>query len=210
MQIYRTSCLLFCSILIWLAGCKTVHSNMQPVKADMNKLAQFRPAFNVALYKTQVDVAGNHLSGLLLIKRMPDSTLRMVFSNEMGFKFFDFEFGKDGSFKVYSVISQMNRKAVLKTLHHDLELLLMQDMDFSKAFTRKGDGLLYHVFPKKKGFHYYITDSSFSTLVRLERATDKKVITETIMKDYVDGIPDTIGISHKTFEFTIGLKRIER
>jgi hypothetical protein len=30
------------------------------------------------------------------------------------------------------------------------------------------------------------------------------------MKDYTNGIPDTIGISHKTFSFTIGLKRIEQ
>jgi hypothetical protein len=30
------------------------------------------------------------------------------------------------------------------------------------------------------------------------------------MKNYTHGIPDTIGISHKTFNFTIGLKRIEQ
>lgn len=210
MQKYRISYLLFCSALLVITGCTTVHSNMQPVQADMKKLQQFRPAFNVALYKTTVDVAGNHLSGLLLIKRMPDSTLRMVFSNEMGFKFFDFEFGNDGRFTVHSVIRQMNRKAVLKTLQHDLELLLMQDLDYSGAFVRMGNGLLYHIFPKRKGYHYYITDSSVNTLVRLERASGRKVITETIMKDYIGGIPDTIGISHKTFGFTIGLKRIER
>ncbi len=210
MQIYRTSYLLLCSILLWHAGCKTVHSNMKPVQSDLHKLERFRPAFNVALYKTQVDVAGNHLSGLLLIKRMPDTTLRMVFSNEMGFTFFDFEFGKNGSFKVYSVISQMNRKAVLKTLQHDLELLLMQDMDFSNAFVRKNDGQLYHVFPKGNGFHYYITDSTAGKLLRLERASRKKVVAQTIMMNYVDGIPDTIGISHTAFEFNIGLKRIER
>ena len=38
------------------------------------------------------NVVGNHLSGLLLIKKMPDSSTRMVFSNEMGLGFFDFEF----------------------------------------------------------------------------------------------------------------------
>jgi hypothetical protein len=44
----------------------------------------------------------------------------------------------------------------------------------------------------------------------MERASKRKIVVEAIMKDYINGIPDTIGISHKTFNFTIGLKRIER
>ncbi|MBK7307905.1 MAG: hypothetical protein IPI88_13305 [Chitinophagaceae bacterium] len=50
-------------------------------------LQKFKPAFTVALYNTTVDVMGNHFSGLLLIKKMPDSSTRMVFSNEMGLGF---------------------------------------------------------------------------------------------------------------------------
>jgi len=30
------------------------------------------------------------------------------------------------------------------------------------------------------------------------------------MNGFHDGIPDTIGISHKNFKFNIGLKRIEK
>jgi hypothetical protein len=44
----------------------------------------------------------------------------------------------------------------------------------------------------------------------MERASTKKTIVEAVMKNYLNGVPDTIGISHKTFEFNIGLKRIER
>ncbi|HQY12763.1 MAG TPA: hypothetical protein PK133_11145, partial [Ferruginibacter sp.] len=79
----------------------------------------------MTLYSTTVDVSGNHLSGLLLVKKMPDSSTRMVFSSEMGLSFFDFEFSADGNFKVYSIIKKMNRKAVIKTLRHDFELVLM-------------------------------------------------------------------------------------
>ena len=31
-----------------------------------------------------------------------------------------------------------------------------------------------------------------------------------IMKDYTNGVPDTIGITHHNFEFNIGLKLIEK
>jgi len=210
MQLSRMRFLLLSSSLLFFIGCAPAHKQMQQATADINKLQKFKPAFTVALYNTQVDVVGNHLSGLLLIKRMPDSSLRMVFSNEMGFKFFDFEFAANGDFKVYSIVKQMNRKSVLKTLRKDFELVLMERLDSSGASVRTSNGLLYYIFPQTKGFNYYITDSTGNELVRMERASRSKTVVEAIMNNYINGIPDTIGITHKTFDFTIGLKRIER
>jgi hypothetical protein len=180
------------------------------VGADISALQKFKPLLGTALYSTKVDVVGNHLSGLLLIKKMPDSSIRMVFSNEMGFKFFDFEFKPNGEFKVYSVIKQMNKKAVLKTLRKDFELVLMNRMDTNTASTYMDKGLLYFVFPQTKGYNYYITDSSATTLIGMQRASKRKVVVDAIMQDYIGGIPDTVGITHKTFSFTIGLKSIKR
>ena len=198
------------SCLLIVLSCSPAHQQMQTANADVNLLQKFKPAFTVVLYNTTVDVVGNHLSGLLLLKKMPDSSTRLVFSNEMGFSFFDFEFAANGKFKVYSITKQMNKKSVIKTLQHDFELILMNNLDNSKASVRTKDGLTYFVFPQTKGFNYYITNQAGNNLVRMERASNKKTIVEAVMKNYVGGIPDTIGISHKTFEFNIGLKRIER
>ncbi len=204
---YRILCLLLSSCLF---ACSPSYMQMQSAKADVNDLKKFKPVFTSALYNTLVDVTGNHLSGLLLIKKMPDSTTRMVFSNEMGFKFFDFEFGANGSFKVYSIIKKMNKKAVIKTLRKNFQLVMMEPMDYSSVTVRKQDGLIYYIFPQEKGYNYYITDSTGSQLIRMERASKRKTVVEAIMQNYKNGVPDTIGISHKTFNFTIGLKRIER
>jgi len=183
---------------------------MQSAAADADVLQKFKPNFTVALYNTTVDVMGNHLSGLLLIKKMPDSSTRMVFSNEMGFGFFDFEFKPDGEFKVYSIMKKLNKKSVIKTLQHDFELILMNNLDNSKAVVKTNEGLTYFIFPQTKGYNYYITNQSGDELVRMERASNKKIIVESVMKKYQNGVPDSIGISHKTFEFNIGLKRIEK
>lgn len=202
--------LLLISGLFVLLNCSPVYKQMQSATADAGILQKFKPAFTVVLYNTTVDVVGNHLSGLLLIKKMPDSTTRMVFSNEMGFTFFDFEFADDGNFKVYSIIKKLNKRSVLKTLQRDFELILMNRLDNSTASVRTKDGLTYFIFPQTKGFNYYITNQTGDELVRMERTSNKKTIVEAVMKNYINGIPDTIGISHKTFEFNIGLKRIER
>ncbi len=211
---YRITYLILSSCLPIAIGimlaCSPAHQQMQSASADVTVLQKFKPAFTVALYNTTVDVVGNHLSGLLLIKKMPDSSTRMVFSNEMGFTFFDFEFAADGSFKVYSIIKKLNKRSVIKTLRHNFELVLMNNLDNSKATVRTKDGFIYFIFPQPKGFNYYITNQTGDELVRMERASNKKTIVEAVMKNYINGIPDTIGISHKTFEFNIGLKRIER
>jgi hypothetical protein len=183
---------------------------MQTTTGDISSLIKFKPAFTVALYKTEVEVVGNHLSGLLLIKKMQDSSTRMVFSNEMGFTFFDFEFTPDKGFNVFSIMKKMNKKPVLKTLRNDFELILMDRLDSVAASIRTSNGLIYYVFPQTKGYNYYITDNTGKNLIRMERASKRKTVVQAIMKDYINGVPDTIGISHKTFNFTIGLKRIKR
>lgn len=204
-------CLLFNSCLVILVGCSSAYKHLEATTGDPGNLQRFKPAFSVALYKAGVEVSGNHLSGLLMIKRMPDSSLRMVFSNETGFKYFDFEFSPGGAFKVFFILKQMNRKPVLKTLRKDFELIMMEETDSAKALIRKdGGGLVYYTFPREKGYIHYITDASGKELVRLERSSRRKPVTEAIMKNYSNGIPDTIGIEHKNFNFTIGLKLIKR
>lgn len=209
MRLFRIIYLISGSALLLLA-CTPAYKQMQSTTADVSVLQKYKPAFTVALYNTTVDVVGNHLSGLLLIKKMPDSSTRMVFSNEMGFSFFDFEFKPDGDFKVYSIMKKLDKKSVIKTLRHDFELILMNNPDVSQAIVKTNEGLIYFIFPQAKGFNYYITNQTGDELVRMERASNKKTIVEAVMKNYSNGIPDTIGISHKTFEFNIGLKRIER
>ena len=202
-------CLLI-SFLLLLNACASQYKHLQQSTGDDSCLQKFKPDFTRALYYTQVNVTGKHLSGLLLIKKMPDSSTRMVFSNETGFKFFDFEFAANGDFKVHQIIDQLNKKPVLITLRKDFEIVMMQDKAMQNGFIKTDtSGLKYYGFPEEKGYNYYITDSSCNELIRIERASSRKPVVKAIMKDYKNGIPDTIGISHTGFTFDIGLKRLE-
>ncbi len=210
MPVLQMRCLLLSSCLFLLAGCSNVYRGFQKTEADASCILKFKPVFTKALYNTTVDVVGKHLSGLLLVKAMPDSSTRLVFSNEMGFKYFDFEFSAAGIFKVYYILPQMDKKAVLTTLRKDFELLLMQHLDIEDAFVIKKDGLFYYGFRQSKGNNYYITDSACQQLIRLERASKRKPVVVAVMQHYKAGMPDTIGISHTNFDFTIGLKKLKQ
>jgi len=202
--------LLLSSCLFILTGCSSVYKNLQPATGNINYIEKFRPDFKSALYKAEIDVITHHLSGLLLIKTLPDSSIRMVFSNEMGIKFFDFEFRPGGGFKVFYIVQQMNKKPVIKTLKKDFELILLPDKNEQAAYLRKDDHSLYYIFPKQKGSFCYITNLDGTEMTTMEISSPHKPIVNAIMKNYINGIPDTIGISHKNFTFNIGLKRIER
>ena len=156
--------LLLSSCLFILASCSSVYKNLQPAAGDINYIKKFKPNFKNALYKAEIDVVGHHLSGILLIKTLPDSSVRMVFSNEMGFKFFDFEFKPDGGFKVFYVVKQMDKKPVVKTLKKDFELILLLETNAKTAYLRKDDHNLYYIFPRQKGSFCYITDLSGADL----------------------------------------------
>src|ERR1700722_15996567 len=75
--------------------------HMQKIPSDESCIQKLKPEFNHVVYKTSVDVIGKHISGLLVVKRLPDSSTRVVFTNEMGFSYFDFGFPPDSGFKVY-------------------------------------------------------------------------------------------------------------
>src|SRR5688572_6913872 len=117
--------LLFSVASIVFLGCASDYRYLQVVEPDKSCVSKFLPfKINTSWYNTSVDVVGKHLSGLLLIKDMPDHSQRVVFTNEAGVTFFDFGFLPDGSFKVYNIVKQMDKRPVIQTLRKDFELIL--------------------------------------------------------------------------------------
>ena len=203
-------CLWLSSLLFLMAGCTSVYKNLKPAQGDAGAITRFRPVFKTALYKADIDVTTHHLSGLLLIKTLPDSSIRMVFSNEMGFKFFDFEFKADGIFKVYYIITQMDKKPVIKTLRKDFALILFNTSYLKAGYIMSDDKKLYYIFPQIKGSFCYLTDLTGKHLTAMKIASPHKFIVNAIAENLINGIPDTIGITHQNFKFNIGLTRLAK
>jgi hypothetical protein len=204
-----TRFLIFLSLACISQSCNQ-YRHMQKVSSDESCLQKLKPDFNHVVYKTSVDVIGKHFSGLLVVKQMPDSSERVVFTNEMGFSFFDFGFPLDSGFKVYLIVPQMNKKGLIQTLRKDFELLLFRNMDSNKYYALKDSGLIYHSYPQTVGVNYYITDSSCGQLVKMQRASTKKPVMEAFTYGGSSGIaPDSISLRHFNIShFSITLKKI--
>lgn len=197
---------LLCGILF--TGCTSQYRHLQRVDGDVNCIKAFSPAFTNNLYSAYVDVTKHHFSGILFFKKMPDSSMRIVFTNEIGVKFFDFAFTKNNEFIKYYVLSKLNKKVVVNALKNDLRLALLKP-DLSNAKVSKDGPYMYVSTKDKSGNDHYITEDC-KKLVRIEKASKRKPVVVVQMLNYTNGVPDSIDVEHKNFKFHIALKRVER
>ncbi len=200
--------LIFLSLFFLNISCNQ-YRHLKRSPPEENCIEKFKPAFQREEYKISVDVIGKHISGLLLIKYMPDSSTRIVFTNEMGFSFFDFGFPGNNGFEVYHIVPQMNKTALIKTLRKDFELIMFRNRDRNKSYDLADSSIIYHAYPQEKGVNYYITDEPCSRLIKMQRSSNKKPIMEALFYDYTPGqAPDSISIRHLNFKFSISLKKL--
>ena len=206
-------CLKLSSLIILLfAACVSPYKDLQLHPGGTTSALQYKPEYQRELYRCVVDgrfvFKKFHLSGLLLFKELETGT-RVVFQNEMGLTFFDFEWDKNDSFKINQVMPQLNKPAVLKTLQKDLSLLLMKGLDKNSERRYIQGEEVYHRFTLKNGYAYYIEKSA--RLMRVENVGDhKKVITITLEgKEKPKIMPEKVVFKHHKANFTIQLNKIE-
>lgn len=163
------------------------------------------PKFSSALYSASIDVVGHHISGLLFLKAMPDSSQRAVFSNEAGITYFDFEWKKDGAFKTYQVIKKLRKKIVLNTLRKDFELVLVPP-SIVKAVGKQTNGEYAAI--RKKETLMFKSSTDCQSIESIDVIGKKNKLVN--VRFFPDGknIPDSVSIVHFNFNMKIELKRL--
>ena len=200
---------LLSSFLFFSACGVSPYIHLQDSSANTECMDGLKPGFSTALYSTYVNVAGKHLSGLLMFKKMPDSTTRIVFASEMGIKFFDFEFSKT-SFKVHYCIKQLNKRAVIGQLKKDISFIIMNGINTSSAKFMRSESEYYFKFKSGKEETYYITDLNCTRLIRIENASKRKKKVIINLSGTKGAMADSIYIAHQLFDFNISLKQLNR
>ncbi|WP_276369840.1 hypothetical protein [Chryseolinea sp. H1M3-3] len=206
-----TQFLLFNFASIVCLACASDYKHMRAVEPDATCISKLAPRqFSTSWYHASVDVIGKHISGLLLIKNMPDSAYRIVFTNEAGVTFFDFGFSRDGKFNVYNIINQLNKGPVIQTLRKDFELILGLPFHtkISQAWTMDDD--VFYGVTQKKETAYFITSKDCASLRRLELGSSRKRKVTVNITGQPYPTPDKIEIVHNTFDMQIKLTRFEK
>jgi len=134
--------LINCLLAIVLVSCGSVTKNYIPKKLDKTaiEVPYFSDSKTDYVYKTNITVYGNELSGIFIAKKINDTLHRIVFTTEFGNKLMDFEIS-DKSFKVNSIVSELDRKILINTLKQDFRLLLKKEYLIEEQFENESDNI---------------------------------------------------------------------
>ncbi len=201
----------FSLLCLLLAGCASDYRHLKTAEPDDPCELRLIPNLtSPSWFDASIDVAGQHISGLLLIKTMADSSRRVVFTNEAGITYLDFGFLRDGTFKVFNVIHQLNRKAVITTLRKDFELIIGLPFHKGKFLRFVAGEEVYFGVKQKKETAYFITSKDCASLQRMERGSARKRVVSVSVQPPGYPTPERLELTHHTFNMQIKLTRIQK
>jgi phosphoribosylformylglycinamidine (FGAM) synthase PurS component len=154
------------------------------------------------VYKANIRVYGNELTGIFIAKKINDSTHRIVFTTEFGNKLLDFEISEK-DFKVNSIVSELDRKILVNTLVKDFRLLLRSHYDFKEQFDSKESKVC--LSEDGKLLNYLFISKSDNTLSKIVQATKRKEKINLFFTVESNIFASKIIIEHKTIPLTIEL-----
>ncbi len=157
------------------------------------------------LYKAQIEIYGNNLSGILIIKKIADDTHRVVMTTDFGNKMLDFEISP-ATFKVNYLLPDLDRKVVKKFLEKDFRILLNPDFPVNGSF---GDNT-YRIFSSidQQQVNYLFFDKNDGLLKKIVVTENGKEKINFIFEGKSAIFADEISLIHKDFKLRIELNQI--
>jgi len=154
------------------------------------------------VYKANITVYGNELTGIFIAKKINETTHRIVFTTEFGNTLLDFEISET-DFKVNAIVDELNRKILITTLKEDFRLLLKKDFAIERQFTKGNEEVLKSNFEKNDLYLFRsLSDTKLLKIAQTSKTKEKK----TISFASENGIfADTIVIQHYNLKLRIAL-----
>jgi hypothetical protein len=177
--------LINCFLAIVLVSCGSVTKNYTPKKLDRAsyEVPYFSEPKTDYVYKTNITVYGHEMSGIFIAKKINDTTHRVVFTTEFGNKLLDFEISEK-SFKVNSIVSELDRKILINTLKEDFRLLLKKEYLIQKQFENDADNI-YKSADGNRDNYLFISkkEKKLEKVVHSSKTKEKITITFTLEND---------------------------
>ena len=154
------------------------------------------------VYKANITVYGKELTGIYIAKKIDDSTHRVVFTTEFGNKLLDLEIGEH-SFKVNSIVDELNKKLLINTLKTDFRVLLRNQYTIRKQLQDP----THVVYQSKddKTYNYLVLNKRDKELVGIVHASKRKEKFNINYTSSNNTIADKIVIQHSNIKLRIEL-----
>lgn len=197
---------LFFSMLFVISSC-SIKGYKPIINSENSKITElhiFDDDFKKVLYRSSINIYGNNITGLTLIKKT-DSAIRVVSMSELGMKYFDFEFPPDQlkATKVHYIMETLNKKLLVNMIIRDFNLLLFPP-EISRSQIMISEEDCGKMLVKHKKLVYFFNSTGAVTEIQKQRRLFpmKPIIS---LSGYEQHYPDTIYIDHGkiSFEFEV-------
>lgn len=200
--------LINCFLAVVLISCGSVTKNYTSKKLDKTSytVPYFSDSKTDYVYKTNISVYGNELSGIFIAKKINDTTHRIVFTTEFGNKLMDFEISET-DFKVNSIVSELDRKILINTLREDFRVLLKKEYQIQEQFENESDDI-YKSADAKRDNYIFISkkDQKLEKIVHSSKTKEKFTL---LFSSENNIFAEKIQIIHQNIKLKIVLQQLK-
>ncbi|MBW1297175.1 hypothetical protein [Aquimarina litoralis] len=160
------------------------------------------------VYKADIKVYGNEFSGILILKKVAPLKHRIVFTSQFGTTFFDLEIEND-SYRINSIVEQLDRKIILNTLIRDFSLLIKEKGAVTGKYYNDEFTVLQSDSNKRSNYYFY--ELANKRLHKIVQATKRKEKVIIRFKEFSNNqVAENIRIDHKNIKLNIELNFLKK
>ncbi len=157
------------------------------------------------VYKASIQVYGNQLGGVFIIKKISEYEHRVVFTTEFGNRLFDFQVSPTTN-KVNYVIEDLDKKIIKNTLISDFRILLEQKYLVDQTYET-ADSFIYKNKDGKRN-HFLFVNQSDLLLTKISTTSKTKEKVNFTFDAKNSTFAQSIQIKHNNIKLTISMNYI--
>ncbi|WP_295221376.1 hypothetical protein [uncultured Chryseobacterium sp.] len=157
------------------------------------------------VYKCQMDIYKNHVSGILILKKINETTHRVVLTSDFGNKLIDFEISGD-DFKLNYVLPDLDKKIVINFLKNDFQQLLRQKYPVTESFENETSRIYLSKIDAKTYYLFFNKKNGLLKKIIYTKNNKEKIDFTFEAKKHI--FADSINLQHKDFKINIKLFQI--
>lgn len=198
---------LYSILLLSLISCKTYQLTDVKPAPDTLKTAENLYFSSGAdyVYKCQMDIYGNPVSGILIIKKTEGSAHRVALTSDFGNKLIDFTIS-DTDFKVNYVVPDLDRKIVINFLKNDFRRLLKKQYPVNQAFENPQFRIYLSQSGREKYYLFFDKESEMLRQIIYTEKDREKIDFSFGAKKHI--FADSIQLQHRDYKISIRLFQI--
>ncbi len=213
MRRFLMSVLMLSSFALLIESCSSLRR--QGYQREFSTSFPFTPVFgsdfDKMLYSAEITYGKNTFSSLAIIKQIPEHrSFRVAFLYETGMRLFELEFFKDGRTRVHYMSDFLNRKALVKKLLSDFNLLFPfePEKNIDRVYSIGGDTekYIWRLLDNGKVDYYFFSTYGGPANIKERGCAFGKTCVS--LYQYENGDPLKILFNHQLLKLTISLKQI--